>query len=398
MKLKNYKKIKQEQYMENKEKLIQLQKNKIKKVLILSCGTGGGHNSAAKAIQEALTSKGIQADFIEYLEIIGEDIKNKVNDLYIKSTHGSGQAFKEAYKLGTLYQKTKLKSPIYQLNSLSKNKLLNYIIENEYNYIVTTHLFAGQALTAIKKEYDIHFIEVATDYVCIPFWEETNPDYFIIPDVSLKQDFIDKGVSSKKLIPLGIPVSLKYSKKYDCNHIRKELNLKENERYILIMSGSMGFGNLEDMIKKLLEEFTDINFIVCCGNNKKMQEKIEKIKSNRITILGFSKELEKYMAISEVVLTKPGGLTTTEIATIRRPFIHTMPIPGCENYNADFFSTRKMSLQSKNEEEIINNLKILLNDKIMQNELMKNQEKYINQNSCNNLADLVIEKMNAIME
>lgn len=200
------------------------------------------------------------------------------------------------------------------------------------------------------------------------------------------------------MIPLGIPVSLKYSKKYDCNHIRKELNLKENERYILIMSGSMGFGNLEDMIKKLLEEFTDINFIVCCGNNKKMQEKIEKIKSNRITILGFSKELEKYMAISEVVLTKPGGLTTTEIATIRRPFIHTMPIPGCENYNADFFSTRKMSLQSKNEEEIINNLKILLNDKIMQNELMKNQEKYINQNSCNNLADLVIEKMNAIME
>lgn len=160
----------------------------------------------------------------------------------------------------------------------------------------------------------------------------------------------------------------------------------------------MGFGNLEDMIKKLLEEFTDINFIVCCGNNKKMQEKIEKIKSNRITILGFSKELEKYMAISEVVLTKPGGLTTTEIATIRRPFIHTMPIPGCENYNADFFSTRKMSLQSKNEEEIIKNLKILLNDKIMQNELMKNQEKYINQNSCNNLADLVIEKMNAIME
>ena len=128
MKLKNYKKIKQEQYMENKEKLIQLQKNKIKKVLILSCGTGGGHNSAAKAIQEALTSKGIQADFIEYLEIIGEDIKNKVNDLYIKSTHGSGQAFKEAYKLGTLYQKTKLKSPVYQLNSLSKNKLLNYII------------------------------------------------------------------------------------------------------------------------------------------------------------------------------------------------------------------------------------------------------------------------------
>ena len=91
-----------------------------------------------------------------------------------------------------MYQKTKLKSPIYTLNKLNGNKLYYYIENNFYDYVVTTHLFAAQALTAIKKEHDIHFIAIATDYVSIPFWEETNPDYFIIPSEKLKADFMKK--------------------------------------------------------------------------------------------------------------------------------------------------------------------------------------------------------------
>ena len=69
-------------------------RNQQKKVLILSCGTGGGHNSAAKAIQEDLQDKGIKADFIEYLDIINPKIKDKVNNLYIKTTQKNGKVFK----------------------------------------------------------------------------------------------------------------------------------------------------------------------------------------------------------------------------------------------------------------------------------------------------------------
>lgn len=390
--IKNYKVIKEKKYQENKEKLEKIKNNKTKKILILSCGTGGGHNSAAKAIKEVIMQKGVQADFIEYLEIINNNVKDKVNNLYLKSTHGEGKVFKEAYKLGTIYQKTKLKSPVYQLNSLSKNKLLNYIIENEYNYVITTHLFPTQALTAIKKKYDVHFIAVATDYVCIPFWEETNPDYFIIPSEELKSDFIDKGISEEKLIPLGIPVSLKYSKKYDKETVKKELNLDLNTEYALILNGSMGFGHIAELMQKLLKNFDNIHFIVSCGNNTKMIENIKQLNSDRVIALGFVNNLEKYMSASEVVLTKPGGLTTTEIATIRKPFIHIKPIPGCENYNAEYFSSRKMSLQSKSEEEIIENLQKLISDKNLQNELIKNQEKYINQKACENLVEFLLKQ------
>ena len=161
------------------------------KVLILSCGTGGGHNSAAKAIKENLEEKGLYVDFVEYLDIVNPKIRKEVNNLYIKTTKGNGKIFKVVYKLGEMYQKTNLKSPVYALNFLNKKRLYQYIVENEYKYIITTHLFAAQALTAIKKEHDIKFTQVATDYVCIPFWEETNPDYFIVPHEELEKDFIE---------------------------------------------------------------------------------------------------------------------------------------------------------------------------------------------------------------
>ena len=196
------------------------------KVLILSCGTGGGHNSAAKAILEELLSQGLEADFMEYLEIINSNLKDKVNEIYLKSTNNEGKTFKVAYKLGEIYQKTNIKSPVYGLNQLNKNKLYDYIKRNGYEYIITTHLFAAQALTAIKKEHRINFTAVATDYVCIPFWRETNPDFMITPSDELKSSFIDQGVKENKLIPLGIPVKRAYSEDYDINECKKKSRVK----------------------------------------------------------------------------------------------------------------------------------------------------------------------------
>lgn len=364
------------------------------KVLILSCGTGEGHNSAALAIQECLKGKGVQADFIEYLSIINPKIKNGVNKLYIKSTKGNGKAFKVVYHLGELYQKTKWKSPVYRLNKLNREKLYQYIVKGKYDYVVTTHLFAAEALTAIKREHSIHFMAIATDYVSIPFWEETNPDYFVIPNKELEQDFINRGIDKNKLIPLGIPVAKKYREKYEKNESKKDLNLKVNNRYVLILTGSMGFGNVVQMVKELLNEINDVIFIVSCGNNAKLLENMQSLyqKNQRIIILPYTNKISEYMKSSEIILSKPGGLTTTEIATLNKPFIHTMPIPGCENYNADFFSKRKMSMKCDSIQEVVKNTKELLENKELQNEMIRNQIKYINKNTCDDISNMIIKE------
>lgn len=377
------------------EKKMKKNENKYKKVLILSCGTGGGHNSAAKAVQEEFLNKGVQADFSEYLDIVNPKLKDKVNNLYLSSTNGEGQVFKHVYHLGEMYQKTKLRSPVYAINSLSKKKLYEYIKENGYEYIITTHVFAAQALTAIKKEYDIHFMSIATDYVCIPFFEETEADYTVIPHKELEEGFISKGFKKEKLLPIGIPVAPRYSKKYDKTQCKKELGLKEDKKYVLILNGSMGFGNVESILKKLTSEIKDVNFIVACGNNEKLLKRLEEkyCKNDNVINLPYTNNLNKYMASSELILTKPGGLTTTEIATMRKPLIHIMPIPGCENYNATFFADKKMSIKCDNIEEVVSATKEVLQNKEFQKEMIQSQEKYINSNACEQIVNFVIEKL-----
>ena len=378
------------------DKLIEkLEANNNNKILILSCGTGGGHNTAAKAIQEELLSRGIETDFKEYLEIINPKLKDGVNKLYIKSTNKNGKVFKRVYHLGKIYEKTKLKSPIYFFNSLNKKKLYTYIKENKYAFMITTHLFAAQALTAIKKEHHIHFLQVATDYVSIPFWEETNPDYFIIPSKELESDFLEKGVKKQKILPLGIPVRKQFRENYYKQEIKKQLNLDVNKKYILILNGSMGFGNVKEIAKRLLENIKDCTFIISCGNNNELITFLnnEYKDNNRIIVLPYTNELGKYMASCEVILSKPGGLTTTEIATMRKPLIHIMPIPGCENNNADFFAERKMSIKCENIEQVISNTKKLIENQELQKEIIENQRKYIMGDACEKIADIVKKEL-----
>lgn len=365
------------------------------KVLVLSCGTGGGHNSAAKAIVNELNNHNIIADFREYLEIINPKVSHLVNNLYIKSTSGKGGVFKRAYKLGSLYDKTKIKSPVYALNSLTKKKLYSYIKMNSYDYIATTHLFAAQALTSIKKEHkEIHFIEICTDYTYIPFWKETNPDYIIVPHKDLIQNFEEKGVSKDKIIPIGIPVYKEFSMDFEKEKCYNELNLDKNKRYTLIMTGSMGFGNTVQIVDSLAKNINNTN-IVICGNNKKLQEELqEKYSPEKVISIGFTDKISKYMRISDVLLTKPGGLTTTEAGTINIPIIHTMPIPGCENYNANFFEERGMSKKCETIEEICNETKKLIENENLRNQMIENQKKYIDKETCTKICDLIINECN----
>lgn len=366
------------------------------KVLILSCGTGGGHNSAAKAIQENLIEKGIEADFVEYLDIINSKLKDSVNHLYLKTTDKNGKVFKVVYRLGELYEKTKLKSPVYQLNSLNKKKLYQYIKENGYQYVVTTHLFAAQALTAIKKDYPIHFMQVATDYVSIPFWEETNPDYFIIPSKELVKDFQYKGIIMEKIVPLGIPVAKAYREEYKKEDCKEELKLKADRKYVLVLTGSMGFGSVLQMVEELVKNIKNVTFLVSCGNNIKLWQDLKKQygEQNPFVIpLPYTNHLSQYMKSSEVILSKPGGLTTTEIATLRKPLIHTMPIPGCENYNADFFSQRNMSIQCHTIDEVVEKTKELLENEELQKEMIENQKQYINIKACEEITKIILKEI-----
>lgn len=346
------------------------------KVLVLSCATGGGHNACARYIEEEFRKNGIPCDFVDYFSLIGKKASKRAEKIYVSTTKCNGRLFKEFYKLGELYEKTNLTSPVYALNKLAKEKLSKYIEENKYDLIITPHLFPAMTTTALKKSgKSIPLINVATDYRCIPFWEETTPDYFVIPDNSLTEHFLEKGFKKESLLPYGIPVASSVQNTKIPNDIPK------NKDIVLLTSGSMGFGKMEEIVKSILKKLPEVFLIVICGKNKKLLKRLSKIKNENLLVKGFVENMKDYIASSTICLTKPGGLTSTEIAILNRPMIHIMPIPGVENYNAKFFSENGLSLVASTMEEVIENTRDLLQDKKKQEEMVNNQKKIINKNS-----------------
>ncbi len=355
------------------------------KILVLSCSTGGGHNACGHYIEKEFKKNNIICDFADYFDILGPKAKERSEKIYLGSTKGNGNLFKLAYKIGEAYSKTGITSPVYSLNKLGKDKLYSYIKTNNYDMVIAPHLFPAMAVTTLKKEgKDIKLINIATDYHVIPFWEETKPDYFVIPHSSLKEDFIKKGFKEETLLEFGIPVSSSFHK------IENNLYLKANKEIILITSGSMGFGKMKEITKSLLEQNQNIYIIAICGNNKELYSKLKKVNNPNLLVKGYVNNINEYIAASTIVLTKPGGLTSTEVGVMRKPMIHLMPIPGVENYNAEFFRKNGLSIVSNSVEEVIENTNKLLNDKNAQKLMIENQSKIINRNSARDLVNFVL--------
>ena len=351
------------------------------KILIISCSTGGGHNACAKYILEELKNNNIEAEFKDFYDIVNKKAKKLSEKLYLSTLNGNGKIFKVVYKLGELYSKTKLKSPVYSVNKLHKKKLYNYIIQNKIDLVITTHIFPALTLTAIKK---VPFLLVATDYTACPFMEEANPNYYVIQN-GIEKDFINKGIDEKKLLKTGIPVSSNFIK--NAKDIRYNLNI-DKEKTILIMLGSMGFGNINKIVNNLLE-IDNTKIIIVTGSNKELYNKLKKIKNKKLITLGYVHNMNDLIYSSDIVVSKPGGLSSTEITSINKPLIHAFAIPGIETINTNFFYNHKMSIKCDNENEIIQNIIKLLNDNKLQKEMIKSQSKIINKNSASDLVKFI---------
>ena len=351
------------------------------KVLILSTGTGEGHNSAAKAVKEQFDNHGVPCELADALDFASDRAADYGRRVYIWSTVKARKVFAGAYRAGRAISSSRHKSPVYYANALYAGKLYRYIVDNGFDTVVMPHLFPAEAVTYMMKKHHprVNTYFVATDYTCIPFTEETNMDYYFIPHEDLKEEYIKRGIPENKLIPAGIPVSERFVNLPDKKVCRKQLGIAEDKRCILVMTGSMGYGNVESLIGRLVagtDEGTDI--YVMGGTNERLKESLRRTYQDkkRVVVLDFTNQAQIYMAAADVLFTKPGGLTSSEAAAACVPLVHTYPIPGCEDRNVAFFTARGMSLSDKREEEVVRKGLELLNNPDMQEKMRQCQKDF----------------------
>lgn len=361
--------------------------------LIMSCGTGGGHNAAGSAVADELSRRGHNVTVLNPYTLAGGRLPAVIDNTYISIAKNVPSLFGVVYRIGEAYRHLPFRSPVYHLNGRMNEVMASYLDTHHYDVILMSHLFPAEILTNMKRHgmRVPKTVFIATDYTCIPFTEETDCDCYIIPARELAGDYTRRGIPEERLYSFGIPVGSGFSGQTDRSEARRSLGLDENRSYILISGGSMGAGRLELVVDLLRRRYsgTNIALIVVCGSNERLYKKLSPTANDDCIVLEHTSKMSKYMSACDLFITKPGGLSSSEAAASGTPLIHITPIPGCESLNMRFFESHGMSVAVSSPRRQL----IAAVDKLMEHsareEMAENQHSIVRPTAASDICDLV---------
>ena len=342
----------------------------MKKVMIFYGSYGGGHLSAARSIREYIENNysDIEIQMIDCMEYISKTINKVTTTAYSEFAKKAPWAWGQIYKKAEHGVIAKITSDSNKLMAYKLNKLLQ---EFEPDYVISTHPFSSQMCAYLKKKNKIHFklATVMTDYAPHDQWllypEEI--DFFFVAHNNMRDALIDKGISKAKVYATGIPLSNKFLEHYNKEETLEEFGLTKGKKTILFFAGGefgLGKSKTLQILKTFAENFHELQIVAIAGKNKNMKEKFKKVventsRHNSIKILDYTNKVPELMSVSDLVVTKPGGLTTTESLASGLPIIVINPIPGQEEENAEFLEKNGEAIWLKKEnnvQEVLENL------------------------------------------
>ena len=221
----------------------------------------------------------------------------------------------------------------------------------KYDAVVCTHVFSAMMMTELKKRRKINIRSyfVATDYTCSPGVNQTAMDAYFIPHKKLIKEFADNGLPMSRIIPSGIPVRRDFYNKTEPQKAKRTLSLPQDKRVALLMCGSMGCGPIRSIALRL-GEIMDENdsLVIVCGSNRQLEKDLQFLTGDdiRIKICGFTDKMSLYMDAADLIITKAGGLSTTEAAVKGLPMIFIDAVPGCESRNIEFMTGNAYALEA----------------------------------------------------
>ena len=359
------------------------------KVLVLTCSYGEGHNSASIAIKEEFETRNIPVEMLDVSTFGNQKFAKARLNLFSKTAIKTPRLLNAIYKLGLIVSNDKVKSPLYINNALNGKKFKEYIEKNKFDVVISSHLFSMQTISyLINKGFKIKSYGIMTDYCYIPFIEETNLDKYIIPHKKLVKDFVKKGLKKDKLIPIGIPIKKTFDQEYSVAKAKEILNIKTKKPIVLVMMGGLGCGNALKISKNILKN-NSVHVIVLAGKNKQLVKELKKkIKNNNFEVVSFTTKVNEYISAADIVISKPGGISSTEVVLKKKPLILFEAFLGVEEYNRHFFEKNKLAVYCRNIKDISKAI-----DNVFKNKYKFNNS-FLNYSARKDLVDYVIKDSN----
>ena len=323
------------------------------KILIFSASTGGGHKRAAAALEDTINrlNPEVEVTVVDGLRAIG-----KVYD----TTAVKGYYFlvKKAPKFyGGLYKVTDRQNIAYKaamkINASKSEKLLREIEKHNPDVIIMCHAFITAMVSRLKKQgklLNVKAISLITDYDTHRTYVAPNIDAYVLAEPQMAPKLINEyGVDESIIYPLGIPTFEKFSEPGAKDEICRREGLDPDKTTVLLMAGSFGVTGVLKFYKKLARIDDSLQFIVITGKNEKLYEKLketveEENAASRTKLLFFVNNVEDYMHVSDLIVTKPGGLTISESLACHLPMAIYNAYPGQEQYNVNFLLKQKAAI------------------------------------------------------
>lgn len=313
------------------------------RVLILTCNTGEGHNSCAKAIKQGFEENGAVCDVLDSLQFISDRFSRFFSWGHVTIYRRLPGLFRHGYSFvekhpGILEED----SFMYKVFASGMKQFYELLQEKAYDTVLCTHVFAGLLLNATLREHPLPIKTgfIATDYTCYPGAVSTDLQRYFIPAAKLTDAFLESGVPAEKLHVSGIPIRQEFYRRTDRAAAKAHFGLKADRPHLLLMCGSMGCGPMEQLAQQLAQRMCKRHYLtVVCGTNEKLYKTLTDKYGflSNVRICGFVEEMSLLMDSADLYLTKPGGLSVTEAAAKHLPMVYIDAVAGCEGHNCRFF-------------------------------------------------------------
>lgn len=373
----------------------------MKKILIFYGSYGGGHLSAAKSIRDYIEKNysDSQVELVDCVEYVNKLFNKLTTKAYKDFSKNARWIWKHLYydsESGSLFR---ICNTINRLMAIKLNRLIQ---EFQPDLIISTHPFSSQMCAILKEKGKLNckVATILTDYAPHNQWLVKSEfiDYYFVAQQGMVDDLVSRGVNKDKIHVTGIPLSSRFLQSYNKQKILEDYGLTSDKNTILFFAGGeFGFGKDKtfNRLKAIIDNLPNLQVVAVAGRNEKMKERFDElVKTTRtesnVKILSFTNQVPELMSVSDLVITKPGGLTTTESLASGLPLIIIDPLPGQEEENAEFIENSGAGIWVKDSDNIETILLNIFNnpDKL---ENMKSKARLIaKKNSTQNIVETLL--------
>ena len=346
----------------------------MKRILILYAKYGGGHLSAAKSIQTYIEEHyfhNCEVKCIDCVEYFSPFLSAVTTDAYKRMAKKAPKLWKKIYYGST---KGMLSHVSSDANILMSKKLHKLFKEFLPDVVISTHPFASQMTSYLKKKFDIkcELATILTDFAPHEQWlvGKEYGDYFFVSNDKMRQTLIDSyGISAEKVFATGIPLANTFSYPFYDEQTYNTYSLNPDKKLILFFGGGefgLGKKRTVQVLQSLARYLDRYQIVAISGRNKELNAEFlklaEKLNNSDLHVIKYSNDVPDLMHISSLVVTKPGGLTSSESLASGLPIIITTPIPGQEEENAEFLEDSGVAVWLRDNDDIDRVIDGVLND------------------------------------